>query len=216
MPATLEKEPAVTSIPVPKIPLRPTVGPYTVADWVAFEEGKERKHELRNGEFYEMAGATYDHNVITGDLSVELSIALRGTGCETLPSDQKVYVDNTNGLYPDIVVVCGEPMITPEESLQNPVLIVEVLSPSTAGDDRGAKFAKHRTCPTLRHYLLVEQNEPTIEHFEKGENGIWSLVAEHHTLEETLTLTVSGATVQIPLTTIYRRVPFPVPAVPND
>ena len=191
------------------IAMRRTAGPYTVADWLKFEESKDRKHELRNGEYIEMAGAAYEHNVIAGHIFGIFFVALEESDCEVLGSDQKIYIDNKNGLYPDVAIVCGEPMIAPAEALQNPVLIVEVLSPSTAADDRGEKFEKYRTRPTLKHYILTEQHRPSVEHFEKGDNGIWSLVAEHHSLDETLTITLSGATITIPLTAIYRRISFP-------
>ena len=212
MPTTLEMPPALVpaSPPVPQkrvFPRRPQ-GPHTVADWMAFEAGKVRKHQLRNGEFIEVPGAAFAHNVIVSNVRVELFAALGNADCLILGSDQKIYVDNTNGLYPDVVVTCGDPLIDPSEALQNPVLIVEVLSPSTAADDRGEKFEQYRTRPTLIHYLLVVQDRPTIEHFEKGEHGIWSLVAEHHSLSETLTLTLGGVTVSLPLAAIYRRVEF--------
>lgn len=196
----------------PLVRVRPQryAGPYTIADWVAFEDTQDRKQQLRNGEFVEMAGASYDHNAITGDLYVELAIALRGTGCEALGSDQRVHIDNRNGYYPDIVVVCGEPQIDFAEAIRNPFLIVEVLSPSTAADDRGDKFADYRTRPSLQHYLLIEQTKPSIEHYEKGGSGLWTLVAEHHSLAEILTIRINGdTTISLPLASIYRRVVFP-------
>ena len=114
-------------------------------------------------------------------------------------------------MYPDIVVVCGKPEIGVASALYNPFLVVEVLSPadddrpSTAADDRGSKFAKYRTRPTLTHYVLVEQDQASVEHFERGTNGLW---VQHHDLGETLTLTVNGAPVSVPLAAIYRRVEF--------
>ena len=216
MPTTLDR-PAANTVTAPRaangngrIARTPAPKPYTVDDWVAFEETKDRKHELRNGVFIEMAGATYAHNAITGDFYVELSLAIRGTGCDTLPSDQRVYIEYTNGVYPDIVVVCGEPEIGAASALYNPFLVVEVLSPSTAAEDRGDKFKKYRSRPTLRHFILVEQHRASVEHLERGASGIWSLVAEHDALDETLTLTINGATATVPLAAIYRRVAFPV------
>ncbi|MBC8142877.1 MAG: Uma2 family endonuclease [Armatimonadetes bacterium] len=197
-----------TVLPPPKL--------YTVDDWVAFEETKDRKHELRNGVFIEMAGATYEHNTIAANLLVALAIAIPET-CQAIGSDQKVHIENTNGLYPDIVVVCGKPEIGVASALYNPLLIVEVLSPSTAGDDRGEKFEKYRTRPTLTHYVLVEQHRASVEHFQRGDNGVWFLAAEHHVIDDTLTVTLAGATIAVPLAAIYRRVSFaPVDAVEGD
>lgn len=183
-----------------------------MSDWMQFEESKDRKHQLRNGEFVEMAGASFEHNQICHQVERTLGNQLEelGAECFVLGSDQKIYIDDRNGLYPDVVVVWGEPRIAPAEALQNPVLIVEVLSPSTAADDRGEKFEKYRTLETLTHYILVEQSRPSVEHFQKGQNGIWSLVAEHHDLSETLTIPLAETTISLPLATIYRRIAFPI------
>ena len=218
--ATLEKSAAPPAVPSSQNGHSPRHATpdshYTVAEWAAFEETKERKHQLREGKFVGMSGATYEHNAITGDFYYALTGAVRAAGCDTLPSDQRIYIANTNGLYPDVVVVCGKPEIGVSSALYNPVLIVEVLSPSTAADDRGDKFAKYRTRPTLKHYVLVEQDRPCVEHFERGENGIWSLVAEHHDVGETLTVTLNGVAAAVPLADIYRRVSFAPPEVGDD
>ena len=191
---------------------------YTVADWERFEEGKLHRYQLREGRFIEMPGGTYEHSAIISDFHVALSLAVRAVGCETLPSDQRIYIANEHGLYADICVLCGKPQIGASNTLLNPVLVVEVLSPSTAADDRGDKFAKYRTRPTLSHYVLVEQHKPSVEHYERvprsgepidgGDSGIWSLVAEHHDIAETLTVTLNGGVVLVPLADMYRRVEF--------
>ena len=108
------------------------------------------------------------------------------------------------------MVVCGEPEIGIASALYNLLLIVKVLSPFTSGDDRGEKFEKYRTRPTA-HYVLVEQSRPSVEHFQKGENGLWMLAAEHHALNETLLLVIGGVSVLLPLAAIYRRIPFAAP-----
>ena len=217
MPATLDRPPTEKSTSASRADTPAQNGSafvpkkrYTVSDWAAFEETQTRKHELRNGEFFEMAGATYEHNRVSANLLIEVGKMLPDH-CEVMGSDQRVYIENTNGLYPDIVVVCGEPEIGIASALYNPLLIVEVLSPSTSGDDRGEKFEKYRTLPTLIHYVLVEQSRPSVEHFQKGENGLWVLAAEHHALNETLSLVIGGVSVSLPLAAIYRRIPFAAP-----
>ncbi len=211
--ATLEK-PAAPPVVLPS-PMNGHAAPillsprYTVADWEAFETGKLHRYQLREGRFMEMPGGTYEHSVIIGDFGYALTTAVRAVGCETLPSDHRIYIANQHGLYADICVLCGKPEINRVASmLMNPVLIVEVLSQSTAADDRGDKFARYRTRPTLKHYVLVEQHKPSVEHFERGDNGIWSLIAEHHDIAETLILTLNGGTVAVLLADIYRRVEF--------
>jgi Uma2 family endonuclease len=196
----------------------PAVGRMTVADWVALERATDKKHELQRGHFVEMGDGTFEHNAISFDFGRALANALEqaSSTCEVLGSDQKVYIRDKDGFYPDMVVVCGEPQIDFEEALTNPVLIVEVLSESTAAKDRGEKFQDYRTIPSLRHYVLVEQTCPFVEHYERQDSGIWSLVAEHGALADTLVLTLGGATAAIPLAKIYRRVPFPAPAATDS
>jgi Uma2 family endonuclease len=215
MPTTTLNRPT-TGVPAGIAAPPARTGPYTVADWVAFEEAKGRKHELRDGVFIEVPGASYEHNVIAGNVFGELFALLRESDCAVLGSEQKVYVDNTNGLYPDVSVVCGEPLVTPAEAVQNPVLIVEVLSPSTEAADRGDKFADYRTRPSLQHYVLINQYRPRVEHFAKGADGIWSLVGDHRSRDAALSLTVGGVALTLPLTAVYRRVSLaadPPPAV---
>jgi Uma2 family endonuclease len=186
----------------------------TVADWIAFERTTDRKHELWKGQLVAMGGGTFEHNAISFDFARALANALEeaGTGCDVLGSDQKVHIRDKDGFYPDIVVVCGEPQIDFEEALGNPVLIVEVLSESTAAKDRGEKFQAYRTIPSLCHYILVEQTRPFVEHYERQDSGVWALIAEHNALTDTLILSLSGATFGIPLARIYRRVSFTTPA----
>lgn len=191
---------------------------YTVDDWATFEGTKNGKYELWDGIFREagsgsgIEGNAAAHNAISYEFGRVLGNCLEesGTDCVVFGSDQKVYIEKTNGLYPDIVVLCGEPEIGASSALYNPVLVVEVLSPSTAGDDRGEKFAKYRSRPSLMHYVLVEQHRASVEYFRR-ENGVWILAAEHDSLADILTLPFGGAIVAVPLAAIYRRVMFAVP-----
>src|SRR5690606_28010588 len=133
---------------------------------------------------------------------------LRDKPCTVFTSDMRVEVERT-GLYtyPDISVACGHPEFADGhfDTLLNPQLIVEVISPSTESYDRGKKFDHYRQVPTLREYLLVSQNEPLIDRYSLLDDGRWALeVAEG--LEATIR--VDAADADLPLAEVYRRVDF--------
>jgi Uma2 family endonuclease len=115
--------------------------------------------------------------------------------------------------YPDLVVVCGEPQFLDAEldTLVNPVLIVEVLSPTTKNYDRGEKFERYRLIPSFREYLLVAQDRVHVEHFLKQEDGTWVL-SETNTIDETVDLSSIGCL--LPLSEIYFKVSVPNPSEP--
>ena len=182
------------------------------AEYIDQERTSDVKHHYYYGMLIEVAGATYEHNVISANLIGAFIIALDNTDCRALGSDQKIFVSPNVGYYPDIVVTCGPPLITMGEALQNPMLIAEILSPSTAANDRGEKFRQYRTVSSLHHYLLLEQDRPIIEHFERDDTGVWTLRGEYDALEQHLELTVSGHPISVPLAKIYRNVTFPAVA----
>lgn len=182
------------------------------AEYIEQERVSDVKHHYYYGRLIEVAGATYEHNVISANLIGSFIIALDETECRPLGSDQKIFVSPNVTYYPDVAVTCGDPLITFAEALQNPVLIAEILSPSTAAFDRGQKFRQYRTIPSLRHYLLLEQDSPVIEHFEQDDAGAWILRGEYDALEQTLEMTISGHKVSLPLSKIYRSITFPAVA----
>ena len=148
------------------------------AEYLERERRSETKHELVNGVVVAMAGASPKHNAIVGNVIGVLRDLLRDRPCIVLASDQRVHVQST-GLYtyPDTTVVCARPHFHPEDkdSLVNPTLIVEVLSPSTEGYDRGAKFAHYRSIPSFSEYVLVSQGERRVEHYRRLETGQWMM-----------------------------------------
>lgn len=142
------------------------------------ERAAEIRHELFRGEVFAMAGATRGHNLIATNFVAELRNALRQRRCEAYSSDMRIRIPAT-GLYtyPDASAVCGEPRFEDEhrDTLLNPQLIVEVLSDSTEGCDRGKKFEQYRTVPSLTDYVLVSQKEVLVEHFTRQADGAWAL-----------------------------------------
>lgn len=141
---------------------------YTAEEYLALERKAEYKSEFVNGMIVGLAGATRQHNLIAGNVFGEVRAQLRGRTCEVYMSDIRVKVDPT-GLYtyPDVVVACGDIRFEDEhvDTLLNPTLIVEVLSPSTEAYDRGEKFAHYRRLETLQEYVLVSQDKVRIESY---------------------------------------------------
>jgi Uma2 family endonuclease len=130
----------------------------TPEEYLARERQVDTKSEFYDGELFAKAGASRSHNLIVGNVTGELRAQLRGRPCEVYPADMRVKVSET-GLYayPDVVVVCGEPRFEDEhlDTLLNPTVIVDVLSPSTEAYDRGEKFAQYRKLASLREYVLI-------------------------------------------------------------
>lgn len=180
---------------------------YTPAEYLARERPSATRHEYLDGYLFEMAGASREHNLITSNLNRELGSQLRDRPCEVYSSEMRVCVGPT-GLYtyPDVVVVCGEPRFQDGEldTLLNPTVLVEVLSPSTEAYDRGLKFGHYRRLATVREYVLVAQDRVLVERFTRqGEE--W-LLAELNRPEDVLRLASIGC--EVPLREIYAKVEF--------
>jgi Uma2 family endonuclease len=135
-------------------------------EYLAFELGAETKHEYHDGQVYPMTGASPRHNRIVANLIVQIGGQLRGGPCRVYPSDLRLRVAAT-GLYtyPDVTVVCGTPEFGAGDTLLNPTLLIEVLSPATERYDRGRKSEHYRTIGSLREYLLVNQEDVRVERY---------------------------------------------------
>ena len=150
----------------------------TPEQYLEIERAAEIRSEYYNGRMYAMSGGTHPHAIVMGNLGSELRIALKKGPCLVTTSDMRVRV-NKSGLYtyPGIVVVCDPPQYGDgrHDTLLNPALIIEVLSPSTEAYDRGFKFAQYRTLESLQEYGLVSQSEPRVEIFRRQPSGDWLL-----------------------------------------
>lgn len=141
---------------------------YDYAEYLEHEEACNTKNEYLAGQIYAMAGASPVHNRLVLALGGLLALALAKGRCRAHGSDQRVRVRATGlATYPDVTVVCGELELDPADPRQhtvtNPKLLVEVLSPSTRAYDRGEKFEHYKQIPSLEQYVLVEQDERTVE-----------------------------------------------------
>jgi len=180
----------------------------TPAEYLALERSAREKSEYVNGRIYAVAGTSRMHSLIVANLIGEMWSQLRGRPCEAYVSEMRVKVQHTGMYtYPDVVALCEEPRLEDEEfdTLLNPSVIIEVLSPSTESYDRGEKFAHYRRLETLQEYVLVEQVRRRIEHFRR-EGDHWVLT-EISDADGELTLSSLGCT--LALADIYDRVEFP-------
>jgi Uma2 family endonuclease len=137
-------------------------------EYLTCERQCATRNEYHAGVVVAMTGATWTHGVIVGQIAVELGLQLKGRPCKTIPNDLRVRVNSRNmDFYPDIVVVCGNPVFydAAEDTILNPSVVIEVLSPSTAAYDRGEKRECYQTLPSLHTYALVSQFEPKVEIF---------------------------------------------------
>jgi Uma2 family endonuclease len=149
----------------------------TEAEYLEYERACESKNEFYKGEVFAMAGATYEHNMIFMATSASLFAQLRGKPCRVNPSDQRIRIPTGLYTYADISVVCGEPQFAENafDTLINPLVIIEILSKSSEGYDRGKKFQHYREIATLQNYMLISQDQPRIESYTKEKNGKWVL-----------------------------------------
>lgn len=158
---------------------------YSLAEYFEQEIRSPIRHEYINGEIIAMTGGTPNHNRIIGNLLVALHIALRNQPYATFVTDQRLWIpDRQIATYPDIMVI-PEPLTYQEgrkDTLVNPVLIAEVLSPSTASYDREEKFTAYRTIPTFQEYLLISQERFYVEHFQKEGDRWFFSVYENETM----------------------------------
>lgn len=179
-------------------------------DYLAAERESLEKHEYFDGEIFLMSGASDGHNTINGNAYASLHFQLKKRPYKAYQSDMRVHIPKT-GLYtyPDIAVVCEKPQFLPDgelDTLTNPGLIVEVLSSSTEGYDKGAKFDNYRSLESLREYVLISQSAKQVMRYTKQSNGDWLLTDFIGDRTE-----IALASIECRLSTddIYDKVDFP-------
>ena len=184
----------------------PPFTPVAVADYLAHEPKARVRHEYHTGQVVAMAGASPNHNQVVVNITAALANLLRDRDCTNYANEQRVVVQaGAAYLYPDIVATCGNAEFVPPDppSLVNPLVIMEVLSPSTEARDRGEKFLQYQTIPSLREYILVSQWPRRFESFLKQPDGTWAYraYAEGQPALEVVSLACS-----ISVEDVYRKV----------
>ncbi len=188
---------------------------YTLAEYLAFEERSETKHEFYAGEIFAMAGASPAHNRICFKLASLLDRQFEGGTCIGFSSDQKIWIETAQlNTYADVTIVCGEAQFDPDypNLLTNPRVIFEVLSPSTMAYDRGEKWEFYQQLPSLMEYVLVWQDRPQIEQYSRQSDGSWRYLRIVGLEEE---VTLSSIDCRLSLAEIYSGIEFPPPQSPR-
>ena len=182
---------------------------YTLEEYLALERKSDARLEFWDGEVFVMSGGTLGHERILRNAYDSLHAELGGTGCEVFASNMQIKVPTAPPYrYADGSVVCGKVDVerfNGNDLLLNPILVYEVLSPSTEAYDRGDKFTHYKSITSLREYLLIAQHRPHVTHYVKQEDGSWSYT-EINGLEGIVHLPSLGVTLK--LSDIYRNVEF--------
>jgi Uma2 family endonuclease len=177
-------------------------------EYLEYDRHSEERNEYYNGEMFAMARGSPRHGVIICNVGGELRHRLRDKACVVCGTEVRLRVPAT-GLYtyPDVMVVCGEMQCSDDrkDTVVNPILIAEVLSPSTRDYDRGQKFQHYRALPSLVEYLTVAQDAPHIEHWTRQPADRW-LLTEFKDPAQSIELATIGIT--LPLSEIYFKIDF--------
>jgi Uma2 family endonuclease len=208
----------ITQTSPPNITQDITTTRFTLEEYRAMEETSDIRHEYRNGEIITMSGGSEAHSAIASNLLIYLGFLLRDTNFRLYNSDLRVWIPEYKcGTYTDLMVVDGQPQLNSErtDEILNPLVIVEVLSPSTESYDRGEKFRRYRSLPSFCEYLLVSQTEPYIEQYHKLDDSSdseallqavrWQWQVYDH-LDQSILL--HSLNVEVPLAEVYRRINF--------
>lgn len=189
----------MSSLPVPRL---------TLDDYLALDRAAELKSDFHDGEMFEIEAASFAHSRIAVNLARRIDEKLDGSACMALIQPLRVRVSPSKFVYPDLMVVCGRPEFTDEvqDTIINPKVIVEVLSPSTADYDFRLKFQLYRNLPSFAEYLLIDQHEPKVEVFRRVEGTDW-LLSTYTGLESAVP--VKCLDIALPLNELYAGVDFP-------
>ena len=176
--------------------------------YAALEDKATYKNEYHMGHISRMDQVSLQHCAIIANITFGIGQPLKRTAYRTYASNLRVTVMAANfSTYPDVMIACGEPHVNPfdKNSIINPSVIFEVLSPSTERCDRGEKWACYRRLDSLEEYLLVSQDKPEVEQYVRQDTGLWSYKAVEG-LDAASIVTVLGVT--LPLAEIYDRITF--------
>ena len=173
---------------------------YTHEEYFELLEQSNERLEYHNGEVVMMAGGTLNHSLISNNVNAEVRAALKGhSDCISFNGDLKVYVEKTdNYVFPDGMVICGGAKMHngSRSIITNPKLVIEVLSKSTQGYDRGDKFHKYCSLSSFCEYVLIDQYQPIVDTLFRAEKGLWQMRTTIG-LEQSIYLHSIDATIQL-------------------
>ncbi|HAO20723.1 MAG: hypothetical protein BWK80_54060 [Desulfobacteraceae bacterium IS3] len=178
----------------------------TPEEYFEIEEAAEYKSEYYHGEMFAMSGASFAHNLVAGNVFASLHRSLRDSDCIVFNSDMKIELDKAKHYaYPDVSAVCGDVRFAEgrDDTIVNPVLIIEVLSESTQKYDRDLKFKAYQNIASLKDYILIDQYSYRVEYFSKNNFGFWDSEVFEKIDDKFI---VRSVDVELSLNIIYHRV----------
>ena len=178
---------------------------YSIDEYLEREATSDQRHEYLHGMIVAMSGGTGDHNTITLNLYRAFD-SVRGRGCRAYVIDMRVAMPSGLYTYPDLVAICGAPVMLPRKgtTITNPIVIAEVLSQDTARYDRGKKFEMYKSIETFRDYLLINQDVIDVEHRWR-DGDLWQ--SARYARDQSFTL--AGIPLTIAVDPLYEDVTIP-------
>ncbi|HEX4951661.1 MAG TPA: Uma2 family endonuclease [Blastocatellia bacterium] len=182
---------------------------YTIEQYIELEKSSEERYEYFDGEVFAMAGSSLEHAIIATNVAGAINNRLGDKDCRAINSDVRVKVPAVRPYrYPDVTVVCGEPITEKflgQVMLVNPLLLVEVLSPTTKDYDTDGKFIEYQSIESFQEYLLVAQDRAHVTRYVRQADNQW-LRSDFIGLDSAVELVSLGVT--LPLSEIYQGVSF--------
>ena len=176
---------------------------YSESDYLAYEAQSPVRHEYIAGEIFAMTGASIRHNVIAGNLFAELRTHLKGTPCRALIEGVKLRLRKEQSyFYPDVMVTCEDrlqELDSQQQIVEAPLVVIEILSPTTEATDRREKLRAYRTLPSLKEYLLVSQEQAQVEIYRRRGDIGWDII----TYEPGDTVEIASLELQLGMDEIY-------------
>lgn len=177
---------------------------FTIEEYFALEEELNQKFEYVDGEIFDMTGGTVNHGLISTNTTTTLSLLFRDQTCTVFNSDVKLQVESINNyFYPDAMVLCEEGKIE-KKYVQHPQIIIEVLSSSTEDYDHGKKFGSYRLIDTLQVYIMLHQDQPLAEVYQRNPDNSW-LLKEYAGLDMHIPVNTD---LSLAMSDLYRQVDF--------
>ncbi|MEO7021291.1 MAG: Uma2 family endonuclease [Ktedonobacteraceae bacterium] len=147
----------------------------SVEEYFALDSSSEERYEYLNGDVYMLAGGSPNHAIITVNLGSMLKNLLRGRSCRVYSPDVYFYLSEKHYVHPDVSVSCNEQDRKNPDNIKHPSLIIEVLSPTTEGVDRGKKFGWYRSSPSIQEYVLVASEYKEVQVYQHEQKNLWTL-----------------------------------------
>ena len=171
----------------------------SLEDNLAWENEQADRNEFYRGEVFAMTGARRSHGCVVSNLMRELGLSLKGAPCRAFGESMKVQIASDTILYPDIFVTCDKADLATDMIFKSPLLVIEVLSPSTQAYDRSKKFALYRRLTSLQEYILVDPDTRRVEAFRKRDNGNWEL----HDMSDDEAMVAASVNCTVPLAEVF-------------